>query len=198
MKKRILSLLLVLFALSTTVNAASPLRFGLKGGLNLADVYLSELETTFSPDNYSGFHVGPTIEFMFPFVRMGIDGSVLYSQKGFKVSGKVFNTSNIDIPVNLKWKFGVPFAKVYLATGPYFSFGLGKSEVQWDGGSVRAKDFNIGWNVGGGVELFSHLQVGIAYGFGFTNSNEWTINNQLHSMLHGKDRVLTVSGTYFF
>ena len=74
----------------------------------------------------------------------------------------------------MKWKFGLPIVKAYLAAGPYIGFRVGGDKF-WDiPGSVvdqvKAKNFSAGLNFGAGVELISHLQVGFNYGLGLTDN----------------------------
>ena len=83
-------------------------------------------------------------------------------------------TDYIDIPVNLKWKFGIPLVKAYLAAGPYASFRVGGDKF-WEVpecivGQVKAKSFSAGLNFGAGVELVKHLQVGFNYCLGLSDN----------------------------
>lgn len=54
-----------------------------------------------------------------------------------------------------------------LAVGPYVGFRVGGDKL-WDipgsvGDQLKAKSFNAGLNLGAGVELIKHLQVGFNY-----------------------------------
>ncbi|MDO4756507.1 MAG: outer membrane beta-barrel protein, partial [Parabacteroides sp.] len=107
-------------------------------------------------DNVTGFHIGPMIEAMIPAIGIGFDAALLYSQKGVEVGeGSVkesMKTDNIDLPVNLKWRFGIPLVKFYLAAGPYLGFRVGGDKF-WDVpgnviGQVKAKNFGAGVNFG--------------------------------------------------
>ena len=72
--KKILTL--VLFAtmmLATTVNAQ--VRFGVKGGLNVTDMSLSN--DMFDASNRTGFFIGPTVKISLPLTGLGIDASAL-------------------------------------------------------------------------------------------------------------------------
>lgn len=88
-------------------------------------------------------------------------------------SEKDIKNDYIDVPVNLKWKFGLPIIKGYLAAGPYVGFRVGGDKL-WDipgsvGDQLKAKSFNAGLNLGAGVELIKHLQVGFNYALGLTD-----------------------------
>ena len=119
------------------------------------------------------------IETTIPLIGVGLDAAILYSQKGMDVKSETGTSTNvktdyIDVPVNLKWKFGLPIIKGYLAAGPYIGFRVGGDKF-WEipgsvVGQVKAKNFSAGLNFGAGVELISHLQVGINYGLGLTDN----------------------------
>ncbi|SEG17699.1 MULTISPECIES: porin family protein [Parabacteroides] len=174
MKKIAGLLLIALFAL-TVVPAKAQVKFGIKGGVNISSVHFNK--DILNSSNVTGFQVGPMIEAMMPMFGMGIDAAVLYSQKGVdasnSINSKSLKTDYLDIPVNLKWKFGLPIVKVYLAAGPYIGFRVGGDKI-WDipgqiDGELKAKNFNAGLNFGAGVELIKHLQVGFNYGLGLTD-----------------------------
>ena len=105
----LLSVLMALFSIS----AFSQLKFGVKGGVNISSVHFSE--EILNSDNITGFHIGPMMEFMVPVAGLGVDAAVLYSQKGLSTAGETMKTDYIEIPVNLKWKCGIPIIKFYAA-----------------------------------------------------------------------------------
>lgn len=86
-------------------------------------------------------------------------------------SSTSMKTDYLDIPVNLKWKFGIPLVKAYLSAGPYVGFRVGGDKI-WDvlGDQIKAKNFSAGLNFGVGAELISHLQIGVNYGLGLTDN----------------------------
>lgn len=195
MTKIILSILSIF--LLFTVSTQAQIKLGVKGGVNISKVYLSD--DIFDDSNIIGFQVGPSLEAMF-MSSIGIEASVLYSQRGLKVkeNGKSTETRTnyIDIPVNLKLKIGPPGLKAYAAGGPYIGFAIsGDKSIngifhgvndQW-----KAKDFQAGLNFGAGVELFKFLQAGINYQIGLTD--DYSTHNY-----SSKDRTLSVTATVFF
>lgn len=70
---------------------------------------------------------------------------------------------SIEVPVNLKWSVGLGSALgVYLAAGPQFGFNI-------DNGFDKLMDTKtcaVSVNVGVGVKLLSHLQIGVNYNIG--------------------------------
>lgn len=168
--------MIVLMAI-IAVPASAQLKFGVKGGLNISSVHFSS--DLLKADNVTGFQIGPMIETTIPLIGVGLDAAILYSQKGMDMkSGTGISTSvktdYIDVPVNFKWKFGLPIVKAYLTAGPYVGFRVGGDKF-WDVpgnviGQVKAKNFSAGLNFGAGVELIRHLQVGFNYGLGLTDN----------------------------
>ena len=175
--KKVTGLVLIILMAFIAVPAKSQLKFGVKGGLNISSVHLNS--DILKADNVTGFQIGPMIETTIALIGVGLDAAILYSQKGMDVKSETGTSTNvktdyIDVPVNLKWKFGLPIIKGYLAAGPYIGFRVGGDKF-WEipgsvVGQVKAKNFSAGLNFGAGVELISHLQVGINYGLGLTDN----------------------------
>lgn len=173
--KKVTGLVLVILMVFIAVPAKSQLKFGVKGGLNISSVHMNS--DILKADNVTGFQIGPMIETTIPLIGIGLDAAILYSQKGvdMKTEGTVTSTSMktdyLDIPVNLKWKFGIPLVKAYLSAGPYVGFRVGGDKI-WNvlGEQIKAKNFSAGLNFGVGAELISHLQVGLNYGLGLTDN----------------------------
>lgn len=175
--KKITCFILTLLLASAAVPTDAKVKFGVKGGLNISSVHLNS--DILKTDNVTGFQIGPMMEATVPLIGVGMDIAVLYSQKGTGVAltdgvSADVKTDYIDVPLNLKWKFGLPIVKCYFAAGPYVGFRIGGDKV-WDipgnvVGQVEAKSFGAGLNFGAGVELISHLQVGINYTLGLTDN----------------------------
>ena len=130
---------------------------------------------------------------------LGIDAAILYAQKGMETDEKSgvrtsMKTSYLDVPVNLKWKFGLPIVKAYLAAGPYIGFRVGGDKI-WEvlGDQIESKTFSAGLNFGAGVELISLLQVGVNYGLGLTDNY-----NAKKMDLNGKNRGWSVTAAILF
>ena len=183
--------------------ASAQVRLGVKGGLNIASVHFST--DVLQSDNVTGFQIGPMIEGSLPLVGLGFDAAILYAQKGLEtktVSGEKTSLKNdyIDVPVNLKWKLGLPIMKVYLAAGPYVGFRVGGNKIWELPGSmvdqVKTKSFSAGLNFGAGVELISHLQVGLNYGLGLTNN--YSMESLSLTKSDGKNRGWSVAAAILF
>ena len=112
--KKVTGLVLIILMAFIAVPAKSQLKFGVKGGLNISSVHLNS--DILKADNVTGFQIGPMIETTIPLIGVGLDAAILYSQKGMDVKSETGTSTNvktdyIDVPVNLKWKFGLPIIK---------------------------------------------------------------------------------------
>lgn len=164
--KKILFVMVVLVA-TTTAKAGDFMRWGFEGGLNVNSLSFSS--STFSSENRLGFFIGPKAQFKVPLLGFGVDVAVDYSLKGMKLvptEGEAVskNQSYLEIPLNIRYDFNAfKLLGFYLATGPQYNCCLsslqeGQNRSDW------------GWNVGAGLTLFNHLQVGASYTFGMGSS----------------------------
>lgn len=197
MKKKIIAFLCAMAFLAVAIPAQAQLRFGIKGGLNITSVHFDS--DLLKSDNVTGFHIGPMIEATMPLLGFGFDAALLYSQKGMESSSSgvktTMKTSYIDVPVNLKWKFGLPIVKAYLAAGPYASFRVGGDKI-WNvlSDQLETKSFGAGLNFGAGVEVFNHLQVGFNYELGLTDN----FSAEKLDLSSNKNRGWTISAAILF
>ena len=197
MKKKIIAFLCAVAFLAVAIPAQAQLRFGVKGGLNITSVHFDS--DLLKSDNVTGFHIGPMIEATMPLLGFGFDAALLYSQKGMESSSSgvktTMKTSYIDVPVNLKWKFGLPIVKAYLAAGPYASFRVGGDKI-WNvlSDQLETKSFGAGLNFGAGVEVFNHLQVGFNYELGLTDN----FSAEKLDLSSNKNRGWTISAAFLF
>ena len=186
MKSKKTILFFAIVALSMiSVPSFSQLKLGLKGEVGINKPSFSG--KMFKVENMNAFKVGPTIEFMFPAVGFGIDGSILYSNekmtvKDFKGDKSLFEVANhyLDVPINLKYKIGIisPL-KVYLAAGPYVQFRVGGEEFDWEEllEQFEDKTFQAGVNLGFGAEIIERVQLGFNYRLKLTD--DYSVNDRL-------------------
>ena len=189
--------LLILTALFAASTVDAQVRFGAKGGLNIAQAKFNN--DAFKSDNITGFHLGPTLEAMFGKGGLGLDLALLYSQKGFDSDNEKVKNSYIEVPANLKFKLGMPLVNPFFYFGPYLGFRV-SGDKRWDVGvkeDIEAKSFSAGLNFGLGAEVFNKLQLGLNYGWGLTDNYGTFDGNDLDSYT-GKAHVWSVSAAYFF
>lgn len=110
-----------------------------------------------------------------PIVGLGINAALEYNQR--RLYGEVKNSDgtiskadyykSIEIPINVRYSIGLAsLASIYAETGPQFGFTVGNktpSEI------VKFKSSNVTWNVGLGVRLVNHLEIGAAYNIALSN-----------------------------
>jgi len=186
----------VIAVLFTALSAQAQLKWGLKAGVNLSSMSFSNLEENINPSNFTGFQVGPMMEFTVPIIGVGMDAALLYSQTGFKLGGETFKNGSLLVPVNFKYKMSLlGIAGAFATVGPYADF-----KIHDDLGSfqetLKTKSFGAGLNFGIGAELLSKLQVGVNYQLGLTDNYGST--DAWDMITGGKTRVWSITAAYFF
>ena len=87
-----------------------------------------------------------------------------------------------------------------MAAGPYVGFRVGGNKIWEIPGSmvdqVKTKNFSAGLNFGAGVELISHLQVGLTYGLGLTDN--YSVETPSLTKKDGKNRGWSVTAAILF
>ena len=190
MKKKIVSLGLVLFMLLCANQVDAQIRFGVKGGMNVSSLKADRISEYV--DSRIGFQVGPMMEVMVPIAGLGFDVAVMYSQRGSKIGEESYKTNLIEVPLNLKWKFGLPILKPFLAVGPYIGLRFGDDIIE----QLDEKTFGAGLNFGAGVEVFKYVQVGANYMLGLTDDFSGAIAG--HKFKGGKIRGWTINAAILF
>jgi hypothetical protein len=201
MKK--ITVISTVFSLFLISSIQADIRLGLKAGVNMANA--SFKEDAIQTSNFTGFQAGPIIEFDIPVIGIKLDAAVMYSQQGLKLN---FNDrdfkgkeSTLNIPVNLKIKFGlIDNLRGFLTAGPYVSFDLSGDNLSAVRNNIREefenKSFGAGINTGFGIELFKHLQIGANYKISMTGDYESL--NMENVNLKGKNRIWSVTAAFLF
>lgn len=166
MKKLILGLALVAgtftFAQKTS---ASPVRFGLKAGLNISNISNSDLNSK------AGFYGGVFANI--PVAKdFSVQPEVLYSGMGGKDksnSNVKLNMDYIAVPVMLQYNL-IP--NLYVEAGPQFGF-LISAKGKGNGVSVDVKDnlktFDFGIGLGAGYYFTQNIGVNVRYTAGLSD-----------------------------
>ena len=203
-----LALLLVMAAPA----AAQSLSWGVTAGLNLSKLSLSGdyknmAGTNFSTDNKAGWYVGPKVVFN-TVLGVGVDASLQYSERSLSIGGESEKYRTIEIPINLRYNIGLSsIASVYVSTGPQFGFGL--QNMSWEGalggGNFDKSNMTTTWNVGAGVRVLKHLEVGVGYNFALGSVGKTLFENVGGStggsrdyQLEYKTNTFQVQATYYF
>ena len=197
----------LVFAVIAVLFVALPiqaqLKWGLKAGVNLSDVTFSK-DDLVNTDNYTGFQVGPIVEFTVPIIGIGLDAALLYSQTGFKVDNKTVENGDLLLPVNFKYKLSfLDIVGAYAAVGPYIGVKLFGDDKNFDAGStiekIKSESFGAGLNFGLGVELLGKLQIGANYQLGLTDDYKSYKDSNIFDKAFGqKSRVWSITAAFFF
>ncbi|MCP3893848.1 MULTISPECIES: porin family protein [Bacteroides] len=195
--KKIMSVLLVAICLVMAIPAQAQLKFGVKGGLNLAKADFNKSD--FKTDNFTGFFIGPMAELTIPVVGLGVDGALLFSQRGIKINGESEKENGLEIPINLKYTIGLgSLFGIYVAAGPDFYFNFAKDKSFGQNINLNRKNAQVGINLGAGVKLLKHLQVGFNYNVPLDNSSELTFGDAAKEVFSSKTKVWQISAAYIF
>lgn len=195
-------------SIAAVVPAAAQFHIGPRIGTEINRFTLDK--TDFKTDNRAGFTAGVMAEFTVPFIGIGGDISAMYVHrvsdgqdvKDLFKDAKAFKSRDyIEIPVNVKYKLGLPvIGKVftpYVFTGPSFAFLVSKKAIME---AYENKAVDIAWNFGLGVQLFSHLQIGASYGLGLTNIVKKVPGVSADNLvtIDGKNKYWTITAAWLF
>lgn len=171
------------YVVAQSNDSRSSFHFGIKAGLNFANVY-DEQGEAFRADGKTGFAGG--VFMTIPLGEMfGVQPEVLFSQKGFKATGSLLGTNYgltrttnfIDVPLYFTVK---PLPLLTILAGPQFSYLIRqKDEFNSELGSAdQIKEFendNIRKNILGaalGLDVnFDPLVIGLRAGWDLSTNN---------------------------
>ncbi len=193
--------LVALVAIFSFGYASADFRFGVKAGLNFNKLSLKNVQGATDAINGSktGWMAGVMAEFTVPIINIGMDASLLYAHQDLTKEQEVYydNKNFIDLPINLKWKIGLPvvgkIVSPIIYTGPDFLFALNKQTIS----NIQSKTCEVGWNIGIGVELLNHLQIEGGYCIGLNNVAKY-IDVVNTADLKAKKNYWTLTAAYLF
>ena len=178
MKKLFSVFIVAVCCMFVAMPARAQLKLGVKGGVNLSEIDWKGGYAG-NKDNSAGFFIGPMAELTIPVIGLGFDGAVLYSQRGnkYNIANGTFTGSidakqqGVEVPINLKYTIGLGSALgLYVAAGPDFFFNFKDMKLRALGSTPAAPDglvdsnkAQVGLNVGAGIKLLNHLQIGFNY-----------------------------------
>ena len=161
------------------VPANAQFNWGLEAGVNMSKVSVKGDGGLFDSSNRTGWFVGPKAQVIMPVIGLGLDGAILYSQKYMKLEAGGESSPNksmpyLEIPINIRYNYGFSsLVGIYVATGPQYDWYLGSRNLTFDGESFgKLERSTFSWNVGVGVNLLSHLQVGLTYNIAMGQTGE--------------------------
>lgn len=198
MKKIICAFMVAICSLAMAMPAqAQLLKWGFKGGLNMSKL---DLDKALSSDNNTGFFIGPMAEVTIPVIGLGVDAALMYSQRGDKYETTEYTVDGrqqgVEIPVHLKYTFGLgSMLGIYIAAGPDFFFNF--KDITVSGLDVDTKRTQVALNVGAGLKLIKHLQLGFTYQIPMGDS--FSVGEGASALFDsGKTKTWQVSLAYLF
>ena len=196
MKKIICSLTLLFVLASALPASAIGFDWGVTGGWNYSKVKIKNFKTSFDTSNRAGWFIGPKVYLSLP-LGFGVDASVQYSLKRMNMGDYVYdadgfavenadgtnptasttnNYHSFEIPVNLRYSIGLgKLGSVYFATGPQFGFGIGNTKWTNYDGVFKKENMVTTWNIGAGIKVLGHVEVGVGYNFAFGKTGTTTV-----------------------
>lgn len=158
--------LLVALCAGFSAQAKSGFSYGPKLGVNINKLNFSK--DGMDSSNRCGFTGGLTAEFIAPIIGVGADISLMYAYMTSEVDGETIKGNFFEIPLHIKYKLSLPAVESiispYIYTGPSVAFKFNSGNNY---GNTKATQW--GWDLGLGVELIKHLQIGAGYTFGINN-----------------------------
>lgn len=195
--KRITIILAAILALATTVSAK--VKFGFEAGATINKMSFSK--DVYDSDNCSGFFVGPKIKATVPVFGIGFDASVLYAQSKAQIGdAKKEHMSYVRVPVNVRWEIGPRMFGAYIATGPQWDWYIGDAKLYTSDGLRATFEHNtISWNIGLGLMLLNHVELGASYNLPITKTGSVKdIYNSLADDIEMKNNVWQVRLSVYF
>jgi hypothetical protein len=180
--KKIFILAIGLFV-ATAASAQDRIKFGIKGGVNLADIIKDDGNNNFDTEMKTGFNAGVTVEI--PLIAgLQFTPEVLYAQKGYKNTGTFGTfkqtTNFIDVPILFAFRLGSSFNIVagpqvsfLLSTKNKFENGFGAAEqtiVEDD--ADRFKKSLVGGVIGFRYDVNDRFDIHARYALDFQKNNE--------------------------
>lgn len=206
MMKNILKITCAVIAFSMTSHYYSQATFGLRAGLNLANMTgkaLNGLDTK----SLTTFSVGAVVDYELS-ESLSIESGLFLSNKGYKVefSGNTYSTNinYLEIPVNVSYKLDVGDNKLNLFAGPYIGLAVGgktksdfagidDADIEFgtdDTDMLKSSDFGL--NVGAGFQI-EKISIRAQYGLGLSN-----LDPSGNSDMEIKNAVIGISLGYMF
>jgi len=173
----------------STEKVEGGVQFGIRAGLNFANMSFSNSEYSVSPSSRTTFHVGVIADI--PLMQsLYIQTGLYFQNKGCKNldedgDGETYKPMYLEIPILASYRYDFSdAAQLQINFGPYFAYGIGgKVETLYDGeddeedffgnyeddDNAGYKHFDMGLQIGAGITLSQHYYLGFAYQFGLVN-----------------------------
>ena len=195
--KKFLLPLLALAAFNFGTAQEESIRFGIKAGLNFANLVDEDLDG----DIKIGINGGAVIEIPLS-EKFALQPEVLFSMQGLRAEqNSGFNLNYINIPIMAKYYISQGLS---LQAGPQLGI-LVSSNTEFNGVKVDSKDImssiDLGVNFGAGYQLSSGIFFDVRYNLGLTNVFDFEFRESFDSPSiepDGRNSVISISLGYKF
>lgn len=202
--KKIFTTIVLMASMLVAIPVKAGINFGIKGGYNITNFSFSgdDLSST----NRSGFFIGPSVKIGIPVLPIGFEVAALYDQRDAKLSTtangeETLSQKSINIPVNIRYELGLgDMAGIYVAAGPQFGFNIGDKKFSFSNANdYNMKDSNLSLNLGAGIRLVSHLEIGFNYNIALGKTGEFNeVDGAKNLVGNGKANSWQISAAYYF
>ena len=197
--KKIFTTIVLMAAMLVVIPAKAGINFGIKGGYNITNFSFSE--DVIAKDNQQGFFIGPSLKIGIPVLPIGFEIAALYDQRDAKLEGEKISQKSINIPINVRYELGLgDMAGIYVAAGPQFGFNIGDKKFSFSNANdYEMKDSNLSLNLGAGIRLVSHLEIGFNYNIALGKTGEFNeVDGAKNFVGNGKANSWQISAAYYF
>lgn len=197
--KKIFTTIVLMASMLVAIPAKAGINFGIKGGYNITNFSFSE--DVIAKDNQQGFFIGPSLKIGIPVLPIGFEIAALYDQRDAKLEGEKISQKSINIPINVRYELGLgDMAGIYVAAGPQFGFNIGDKKFSFSNANdYNMKDSNLSLNLGAGIRLVSHLEIGFNYNIALGKTGEFNeVDGAKNLVGNGKANAWQISAAYYF
>ena len=202
--KKIFTTIVLMASMLVAIPAKAGINFGIKGGYNITNFSFSN--EVLESSNKSGFFIGPSVKIGIPVLPIGFEVAALYDQRDAKLSTtangeETLSQKSINIPVNIRYELGLgDMAGIYVAAGPQFGFNIGDKKFSFSNANdYNMKDSNLSLNLGAGIRLVSHLEIGFNYNIALGKTGEFNeVDGAKNLVGNGKANAWQISAAYYF
>lgn len=197
--KKIFTTIVLMATMLVAIPAKAGINFGIKGGYNITNFSFSE--DVIAKDNQQGFFIGPSLKIGIPVLPIGFEIAALYDQRDAKLEGEKISQKSINIPINVRYELGLgDMAGIYVAAGPQFGFNIGDKKFSFSNANdYEMKDSNLSLNLGAGIRLVSHLEIGFNYNIALGKTGEFNeVDGAKNLVGNGKANAWQISAAYYF
>jgi hypothetical protein len=172
---------------------AQETKFGIKGGLNLAN-FSGDIE---DGSNLTGINIGGFAEIKLS-DKFALQPEVMFSGQGSDSDEGSFNLTYINVPLMAKYYVADKFN---LEAGPQIGF-LTSAKLKMDGNSIDSKRFfnstDFGINFGAGYDFTEKFSAGVRYNMGVSNIFSDEFIDALQEDVNVQNSVFSLSLAYKF